>query len=105
MADLDSTDLATRSNTVPAWARERAEMLQGLYIHMTMFAVINSGLALINWMTRGEGGAWWVIWPLLGWGIGLAVHMMATMLPMFSPRWVDRRAEQIARGGHRHGTP
>ena len=78
------------------WARERAEMIQGLYIHLIVFTVINGGLFLINAMTRGEGGSWWFLWPLLIWGLGLMVHVLATVAPVFSPQWVDRRAQRIA---------
>ena len=77
-------------------ARERAEALQGLYIHLLVFVVINAGLFGINWLTRGDdGGGWWAIWPLLGWGIGLLVHILVIVAPVFSPAWVDRRADRL----------
>lgn len=82
---------------VPAWARERAEMLQGIAIHVVVFVLINGGLAVINWLTRGEDGSWWVIWPLMVWGLGLLIHLATVVMPVFSPRWVERRAAEIAR--------
>lgn len=82
---------------VPGWARERAEMLQGLYIHLLVFVLINAGLLGINWVTKGDDGSWWFQWPLLIWGLGLLVHVMVTVVPVFSPSWVERRAEEIAR--------
>lgn len=97
------TDLATPGETTfenpedQAYrqARERAEMVQGLYIHMLVFAVINAGLFAINWVTRGDNGSWWFQWPLLIWGIGLIVHVLVTVAPVFSPEWVERRTQQI----------
>lgn len=78
------------------WARERAAMLQGLYIHMMVFAVTNIGLFGINYFTRGDDGGWWFYWPLLIWGIGLAIHVLVTVAPVFSEEWVERRAQRIA---------
>lgn len=75
-------------------ARQRAEAIQGLYIHLVVYAVINAGLFAINWVT-GEG-SWWFQWPLLIWGIALVIHLVATVSPVFSPDWVERRAEQMA---------
>ena len=77
-------------------AHDRAEMVQGLYIHLLVYVVINAGLFAINWATTGGDGPWWFYWTLLGWGIGVAVHVVATLVPVFSPEWVDRRAERIA---------
>jgi hypothetical protein len=76
-------------------ARQRAEMIQGLYIHFLVFAVINAGLFALNWATRADNGSWWFLWPLLIWGIGLIIHVLATVAPVFSPQWAERRAEQI----------
>ncbi|MGH8927244.1 MAG: 2TM domain-containing protein [Acidimicrobiia bacterium] len=76
-------------------ARERAEMIQGLYIHSLVFAVINAGLFAINWVTRSDNGSWWFQWPLLIWGTALIVHALVTVAPVFSPEWVEQRAQQI----------
>jgi 2TM domain len=75
-------------------ARNRAEMIQGLYIHLLVYAVFNAGLFALNWVTRGDSGSWWFQWPLVIWGVGLVVHVLATIAPVFSPEWADRRARQ-----------
>lgn len=93
---IPESDLDTRAADVPAWARERAEMLQGLYVHLFVYVLVNGGLFMINWLTRPDGGEWWVKWPLMGWGIGLVVHIGTVVFPVFSPKWVERRAEEIA---------
>lgn len=81
-------------------ARERAEMLQGLYIHLLVFAVVNAGLFVINVLTRGDDGGWWFQWPLLAWGVGLAVHVVVTISPVFTSDWADRKARQIMDDQH-----
>lgn len=89
-------DESTERSDIPAWARERAEMLQGLYIHALIFVLINAGLFGINWFTRGDDGSWWFQWPLLIWGLGLLVHVMVTVFPVFSSEWVEQRARRMA---------
>lgn len=76
-------------------ARKRAEMIQGLYIHLLVYVVFNAGLFALDWLTRGDDGTWWFQWPLVIWGVGLLVHVLATVSPVFSPDWADRRARQI----------
>jgi len=94
---MTSTQHSNPQSTVPDWARERAEMLQGLYIHLLVFVVINTGLFFINWLTRGDGGTWWFYWPLAVWGVfGLGIHLLVTMAPVFTSDWVERRARRIA---------
>lgn len=88
-------------NEIPDWARERAEMLQGLYIHSIVFVFINAGLFLINWFTRGDDGTWWFYWPLVIWAVfGLGIHLMVTVAPVFTTDWVDRRARRLAERQH-----
>ncbi len=60
-----------------------------------MFGVINAGLFLINWATRGPDGVWWFYWPLLGWGVAVVIHLAVTFVPVFSPDWAERRAEHM----------
>jgi len=79
-----------------ARARKRAEEIQGLYIHMLVFAVVNTGLFLLNWWMIRDGGSWWFQWTLIPWGIGLGIHILVTVAPVFSDEWVERRAQRIA---------
>jgi hypothetical protein len=82
-------------------ARERAEELQGLYIHLLVYVVVNAALFGINWVSAGGDGPWWFYWPLLGWGVGLLIHILTVVFPVFSNQWVDRRTERILANRHR----
>ena len=45
--------------------------------HLALYVVVNAVLVAINLMQPvTEGGArnYWFVWPLLGWGIGVAAH-------------------------------
>ena len=78
-------------------ARKRAEEIQALYIHILIYLVVNAGIFGVNWVTTGGDGPWWFYWSLLGWGIGLAVHLVVVAAPVFSSSWVDDRTERIMR--------
>lgn len=83
-----------------ASARRRAEELQGYYIHLIVYVLVNAGLFAINALTRGDDGGWWFYWPLAGWGIGLLIHTAVTFFGVFGEDWKERKARQIyERGG------
>jgi hypothetical protein len=90
-----ASDRTAASDPAYEKARERAKTLQGLYVHLFVFAVVNAGLFLINWVTRGADGDWWFYWVTLGWGVAVAIHLATTFLPVFSPDWVERRAARM----------
>jgi hypothetical protein len=57
-------------------AHKRASAKLGWLIHATVYAVVNTllvGLSLAS-------GKPWAVFPLLGWGIGLAAHGAAVWL-------------------------
>jgi fatty acid desaturase len=56
-----------------ARAQRRVAALKGFYIHLLVFALVLAGLTIIN---AASGGPWWVLWVLLGWGIGVLAHAL-----------------------------
>ena len=56
---------------------------RALAIHAAAYAVVNAVLAALNLSqtpAAGEPRELWVVWPLAGWGIGLAAHALALLL-------------------------
>ena len=53
-------------------AKKRVEEIKGFYIHLGVFMVVNLGLFAINMLTSPD--TLWFYWPLLGWGVGVAIH-------------------------------
>ena len=78
-------------------ALERAEMLQGYYTHLLVYVVVNTGLFLINLFTKGDDGSWWFYWPLLGWGIAVAIHGAVTfgVEGPLGKQWEDRKIREL----------
>jgi hypothetical protein len=59
-------------------ARRRVKARLGLYIHATVYIVVNGFLALVQSQTTP--GILWSLWPLAGWGVGLAIHGAVVLL-------------------------
>ena len=56
-------------------------------IHAFIFAATIALLIAINFVT---GKPYWVVWPILGWGIGLLAHWWFTLGPGKSSTTSDR---------------
>jgi hypothetical protein len=62
---------ATLSPTdIERLARRRAGAKLGWFIHATVYVCVNALLMAIS-LTSGKP---WAIFPLMGWGLGLAIH-------------------------------
>lgn len=75
----------------------QVEEIRGFYIHAGIYVLIISGLWVLNGFTSRE---WWVQWPMLGWGIGVAGHGLGVFAgrSFFGAEWEQRKvAELMAR--------
>lgn len=71
----------------------RARKKMALYVHATVFAGVILLLVVINLLTTPR--ILWVVWPFLGWGLGLFLHWFrATKLAQVHE---NIKAEEIAR--------
>jgi hypothetical protein len=78
-------------------ARRRVNQKLGFYIHATVFVLVNLGLAALSW----TGGRSWHLWPLAGWGLGLAIHGFVTFASLngdgLRQQMMEREMEQLRR--------
>ncbi len=59
-------------------ARDRVQEIKGFYAHAVMYLLANAGLVVLNLATlKKNDSVIWFIWPLIGWGIALAVHAIS----------------------------
>ncbi len=56
-------------------AERRADVKLGFRTHLFAYLLVNAGLVVINLVT--SPGYFWAIWPIIGWGLGLAAHFVA----------------------------
>ena len=73
MADADD-DLELRRLAI-----RRADMKLAFRSHLIAYVIVNGGLTAI-WVATSFGHYFWPIWPMLGWGIGLASHAAAVYM-------------------------
>ena len=78
-----------------AKAARQAEAITGFYIHLLVFVIVMVALLITNWLATPE--LWWVQWPFVGWGIGVAAHALAVFgrLPSFVTRWQLRKIKEL----------
>jgi hypothetical protein len=51
---------------------------EGFAAHATSYLLVMALLVTI-WLLTSPGGYFWPVWPMLGWGIGVASHGMAML--------------------------
>mgnify|MGYP003141296389 CR=1 FL=1 len=68
--------------------------LKAFYSHAATYAVVIFGLFIINLFTGITTP--WFIWPMLGWGVGVAAHGLSVfeVMSLFSPDWEKREIEK-----------
>lgn len=86
-----------RSAADEAAARQHLHERSAFFVHAGVFAAGMIVIVLVNLFTNlaagvaGEWRAWWSVWALLGWSIGLAVH--GTVVRVARPT-VDRASRE-----------
>ncbi len=75
-------------------AKRRVEALKGFYIHGAVYVLVNAVLVVINLTTSTD--YLWFVWPLLGWGAGLAGHAVGIFgIPgVFGRDWEERKIQE-----------
>ena len=75
-------------------ARKRLEDEREFYGHLAAYLVINTLLIAVNLLT--STAHFWFVYPLLGWGIGLASHAVSVFgTPGLGKQWEERRLRAL----------
>ena len=76
-------------------AKRRVGLKTGFMMHALVYVLVNLGLLAINlW----GGGQRWHMFPLLGWGLGLAIHCIVTFIALLGEGYGDRMlADEVER--------
>jgi hypothetical protein len=67
-------------------ARKRVAMKMGFATHLLVYTLVNAGLAALS-LSQGRQWHWG---PLLGWGLGLAIHGIVTLVALRGEGLRDR---------------
>jgi len=84
---------------IRAKATKRVWAKLGFRWHLFIYAVVNAGLAAIN--LQHDSTYLWFLWPMGGWGIGLAMHAFATFqAPGMTDEMIEAEVQrELARRG------
>lgn len=76
-------------------ALKQARELRAFYSHLAVYLVVNACLVALDLLT--SPGELWFFWPMLGWGIGLAVHGITVFMGTraFGADWEERKAREL----------
>jgi hypothetical protein len=76
-------------------ARRRVREIRGFYLHVAVFVAVNALLHVIDLLA--SPGVYWAFWPLLGWGVGLVAHGLATYrwMPVLGKEWEERKIREL----------
>ena len=79
-------------------ARRKVEQKLAFYLHLGIYIAVNILLVVINLLTwRGYP---WFIYPLVGWGVGVAIHGMVAFFDSskkmagFKERMIEKETER-----------
>ncbi|MBA2673002.1 2TM domain-containing protein [Ramlibacter sp.] len=85
-------------------ARRRAGAKMGWYIHATGYVVVNLFIFSLSRYAFGERP--WSVFPLLGWGLGLALHGISVFVlgrgGGLRERMVQKERERLLREQNRN---
>ncbi len=82
-------------------ARKRAKRKLDFYNHLLIYVIVNAMLFAINVIS--SPGDYWFFWPLLGWGVAVAIHAVKTFMMPPDSELLDRMTErEIRKDRERH---
>jgi len=77
-------------------ARETAKNKVEFYTHLIMYISVNLLLIAIWYVTLGPNGFPWFIFPLFGWGIGIAAHYIEAFKgKAYTERLAEKEYERL----------
>lgn len=76
-------------------AQKKVEDLKGFYGNLSSFIIVNTGLIILNLVTSPNH--LWFFYPLLGWGLGVALHAMSVFnyMPFLNRDWEEQKINEL----------
>jgi hypothetical protein len=85
-----------RQDDLQRRARRRVDTRIAFMTHALVYVLVNLGLAALNLV---QGGPRWHLGPLFGWGLGLAIHGIVTLIALrgdgVRERLLEREIERL----------
>lgn len=89
---MNAATAPTTFDTQEALTFAHVRKLKGFYLHLTQYVIVVTVLLGINLWTRPQH--LWVVWVVLGWGIGVMFHGLR-VFERFSPFGAEWEKKQV----------
>lgn len=93
MEDFDTASMT--DDRLMKLAEKRVKLKTGFIWDVTAYILVNIFLTII-WLITG-GGYFWPMWPILGWGLGLAFHGASVLIELSRRNHSDAIYEEYKR--------
>jgi hypothetical protein len=76
-------------------AKKRVQAIKEFYTHLTVYVLVNLLLFTINMLTSPDN--LWFFWPLMGWGIAVALHALRVFGSggRLGAEWEERKIKEL----------
>ena len=104
--EMAERQLAAQGAELADRAEFDALQRRDFYGHLLSYVLVNMFLVVINLVTVPS--YFWAIWPILGWGLGLAFHGVETFFRNSESyrkefeKWQSKRLRNVASQDHEH---
>ncbi len=89
MSTLENRDADRRRRAI-----ERLKKRSEFWTHLTAYLLINAVIVAV-WFAVADGGFFWPIFPLAGWGIGLFFHAVDVFRRPLSEERIRREMNRL----------
>jgi hypothetical protein len=76
-------------------AKKKVSEIRGFYGNLSAYIFVNLGFLVINLLTSPN--ELWFFWPMLGWGVGVAIHGLRVFnyMPFLGKDWENRKIQEF----------
>lgn len=82
--------------------KKRNKKLKGFFSNFASWLIMSTFFIILNSLTYS--GHWWAIWPILGWGIGVAFHAMSIFKYLLFNQ-LDKPSQEQSYGNNQQQLP
>ncbi len=101
--EMDNDEFYPGMSTKEMDIRRRVRRLAEFYRHLAVFVLVMTVLFAFNgWVIYQSDKpvkwySWWVLWPFLGWGIGVVAHglSVAPFWKFLSMDWEEKKVREL----------
>lgn len=77
-------------------AKKRVKKVKGFYSHFATWLIMSAFFIVLNLIS--SSGNFWAIWPIMGWGLGVAFHAIGVFgVPGRGADWEEKMLEREMR--------